>query len=227
MESWAMHRKIGFLLAILFTPFFAYSQSQLYAPTNATDYVIRYGDTTGNPISVCQSFTGVSGTPTSLKAYLRAPNGTEGDTLTLGLQESTGGVPDAVWLTYGTIDQDTLTSGFAQYEFTLGSSTTLLAGQEYCVVFETTGAGGSGSPARIDVAGDTVTVSGDLSYYDGSWVPISGTANIEIWGTTGGGSGTSSATSTELTSIANSFIWLLWLIAFICGHVFFERYYRT
>jgi len=35
------------------------------------------------------------------------------------------------------------------------------------------------------------------------------------------------ATSTELEKIHNDLLWLLWLIAFICAFLWFERYYKT
>jgi len=220
-----------FIIAILFlVPSFAFAQTLMYAPTASTDYVIRYGDTSGNPISACQTFTGVEGSVEEIKVYLQAPNGTEGDTLTVGLQTAPGSVPSGTWLTYGTIDQDTLTGSFAQYTFTMSPAYDIDAGTEYCVVYETTGSGDSSSPARINVAGDTATIAGDLQYYDNIWNIITGTANIELWGSSSTPptpSPTSTATSTDLQSIHYDLLWLLWLVAFICSFLWFERYYKT
>lgn len=182
-----MARKIATYIvyfSMIFVPAFAYADTNILTTTSATSYVIRFGDTVGNPITACQSFTAVSGTVSYLKVYLAAPNGTEGDTITVGIKAAdVSHHPTGSYLGYGTINQNVLTNSPTQQTFTLNVPVSVSSGTDYCVQLETTGAGGSGSPARVNAYGDTASSypNGQASFYDGTWNDITGVANVELW----------------------------------------------
>jgi len=213
------------LLFGLFLPGVSGADEVIVTGVTNTATIAGYGH--ADRLESAQSFTTtVGGYAQTISVWMNNTNGVADDA-TLSLMEDSGGEPTGTQL--DTTSIDVVGTGCTEYIWTLDETTSLSPATTYWILFGRTG---GADDYDYGLCGDEPSAYAGGTEADkdsGIWADKDRDAYAEITlvGTPSGGGTSTTATTTELTTIHNDLLWMLWLVSFICSFLWFERYYKT
>jgi len=215
----------GIVLFGLSLPFVSGADEIIYTADTNTTLINAYGHT--DRIESAQSFdSSAGGYVQRISVWMTNENAVTDDVI-ISLVEDSGGEPT------GTVLDSTLHNvagtTCTEYIWTLDETTQLSPATSYWVLF---GRDGGADDYDYGLCGNEPGVYAGGTEADkdsGTWTDKDRDAYTEIAliDSPSPTPTSTTATSTELQAIHYDLLWLLWLIAFICAFLWFERYYKT